>query len=302
MANNCLSIFKIVGKREDIADFFHKLYELWDITSQYRNAYLLAHKENKPLPAQPPEVLHGYSHLDLCDVVNYFGGDANRIDCRGFVETFEFEDENTIKICTDTAYVPMQEVWATAIVGYESLKYLFISDEIGSECFYNNDRDKEHFSDKYFIDNQFGNETEVADSDEFLLDYMSKWLEVGELTSLKELDIWLEIFNEDNPDDTLQYYEYIIPDPCVPNLRAVYRRQSQRLRLYHYDKCILDESGIEEYEEMEYWNSIEYRGDTYDVNFYIDGDGKHSLCLYPVIDGSVDGSVWQSIKLAVFNI
>lgn len=297
MPNNCLSIFKIVGKREDISDLFHKLYTLWDITSQYHNAYIIAHKEKKPLPVKPPEVLHGGSHLDLCDIVNYFGGDADKIDCRGYVETFEFEDENTIKICTDTAYNPMQEVWATIIVGYESLKYFFVSDEIGSGCFYNNDTTGEHFSDKYFIDNNFGNETEVADSDEFLLHYMSQWLEVGELTNLKELDIWLQIFNEENPDDTLNYYPYILPNPCIPNLSAVYRKQSQRLRLYHNNKCILDESGVEDYEDMDYWNSIEYRGDTYDINLHIDGDGKHSLCLYPVIDGSADYSVCQQIKL-----
>ena len=302
MANNCLSIFKIVGNKKDIADFFHRLYELWDITSQYYNAYIIAHRENKPLPVKPPEVLHGDSHLDLCDVVNYFGGDANRVDCRGFIETFEFEDENTIKICTDTAYVPMQEVWANVIVDYESLKYFFVSDEIGSECFYNNDRDKEHFPDKYFIDNNFGNETEVADSDEFLLDYMSKWLDVGEIKSIEKLNKYLLIFNEEHPDDTIQYYEYTIPEPHIPRLRAVYRKQSQRLRLYHYDKCILDESGVEDYKDMDYWNALEYRGDMYDVHFFFTSDGKYFLCIYPVIDGSVDCSVWQQIKLQVIEL
>lgn len=298
MANNCLSIYKIAGKREDISDLFHKLYELWEITSQYRNDYLIAHKNNTPLPAKPPEVLYGYSHLDLCDVVNYFGGDATRVDCSGYIETFKFEDENTIKICTDTAYVPMQEVWATVIMGYESLKYFFISDEIGSECFYNNDRDKEHFPDKYFIDNQFGNETEVADSDEFLLDYMSKWLDVGDITSLKDLDIWLEAFNDDYPDDTIRYYEYMMPNPCVPNLRAEYNTSSHILKIYQNDKEIFCEEN-EEFEDSDFWHSINYRNEVYDINLYCDEDDIYSLCLYPVIDNQTDGSVWQRIELAV---
>ncbi len=211
MPNNCISTYKIVGEREDIADLFHKLYTLFEITSQYRNAYLIAHRDKTPFPEKPPEVLHGDSHLDLCDIVNYFGADANEVDCRGYVESFEFEDETTIKIFTDTAYVPMQRVWATVIANYESLRYYFISDEIGSECFYNNDKDGVCFLDKYFIDNDFGSENEVADSDKFLLDYMTKWLEVGEITTLSDLDIWLEIFNEDHPNDTIKYYKYEVP-------------------------------------------------------------------------------------------
>ena len=162
-------IYKIVGLKEDISALFHKLYTLYEITDTYRTKYVNAIRKNRPLPVKPPEVLNGNSQLDLCDIVNYFGGDSSKVNCSGYVEGFELLDDTTIKISTDTAYLPMQDVWDIVIAEYESLKYFFSSEEIGSECFYNSDRSGVYFSDKYFIDNCFGGETECAESDEFLL-------------------------------------------------------------------------------------------------------------------------------------
>ena len=292
MANNCLSTIKLVGNKADISALYTKLSSLYEITNGYYKSYIEACFGRCPYPIKPPEVLYGKSQLDLCDVVAYFGGDNSDVDCRGFVEEFELFDETTIKIYTDTAYVPMQEVWAIVIVEYESLKYFFISEEIGSECFYNNDRSGDYFSDKYFIDNQFGSETECVNSDKWLLEYMNKWLDVGEIKNLEELDIWLELFNEQHELDTIRYYPYLMPEPCIPNLIAEYHHQSKKLQIYHFDKCILDESGVEDYKDMDYWNALEYRGDMYDVHFFFTSDGKYFLCIYPVIDGSVDCSVW----------
>ena len=298
MPNNCLMIYKIVGLKEDISALFHKLYTLYEITDTYRTKYVNAIRKNRPLPAKPPEVLNGNSQLDLCDIVNYFGGDSSKVNCSGYVEGFELLDDTTIKISTDTAYLPMQDVWDIVIAEYESLKYFFSSEEIGSECFYNSDRSGMYFSDRYFIDNRFGGETECADSVDFLLNYMSQWLEVGEITTIIDLDIWIDIFNEDHPNETIRYFEYMHPKPNVPSLKATYRTRSERLRVYHYDKCIIDVSVDNE----DYWNSLTVNSGVYDVNLYQDVDGNYSLCLYEVYDNKVDCSVWQNIKLLVLPI
>lgn len=86
----------------------------------------------------------------------------------------------------------------------------------------------------------------------------------------------------------------------VRNLSASYFKGSETLRIHHDDKQIFKQC-IENHEDMDYWDTIYFGGDVYDINLHR-YDGNLSLQMYPVIGDEVNGGIWQDIPLRVYNI
>lgn len=86
----------------------------------------------------------------------------------------------------------------------------------------------------------------------------------------------------------------------VNNLSASYFVGSETLRIHHDDKQIFTQC-IENHEDMDYWNTLYFGNDVYDINLHR-YEGILSLQMYPVIDNEVKGGIWQNIPLTVVNI
>lgn len=190
MPNWCYTNYKLVGEAAEIADLHKKLTELETMAE--------------------PLVENGFGNLFLGCVVNHFGGDWNKIYCRGEIEYMERCSDNLLHITTSTAWGDMPEVWDFVCEQYPGITYYFLAEE-GGMCYYvNSDTTGEYFPEKYLIDD-FANGSDYAESDEELFAIIAERIEVDRIENFEELNIYLELFNEDHPDDGIYYHEFTKP-------------------------------------------------------------------------------------------
>lgn len=191
MPNWCNTAYKIIGNKEEIADLYKKLQELEAM--------------------QTPLVENGFGNLWLGCLVSLFGGDPDQIYCRGEIDYMELFGDEMIQLSTTTAWGDMPEVWDLVCEKYTSLSYYFLSEEPGVCYYINSDDTGEYFPELYIIDGMEV-ETEYANSDEELFESMAKLLEVDEIKDFEELNIYLSLYNEDNPEEGIYYHEFKRPN------------------------------------------------------------------------------------------
>lgn len=190
MPNWCYTNYKFVGEADEIADLHKKLNEL----------------EAMPKPL----VENSFGKLFLGCVVNHFGGDWEKIYCRGEIEYMELCGENMLQLTTSTAWGDMPEVWDCVCENYTSIQYYYLAEEPGCMYYVNSDESGEYFPEKYLIDD-CANGTEYAENDDDLFVIMAERMEVDSIKNFEELNIYLELFNEDNPDDGIYYHQFETP-------------------------------------------------------------------------------------------
>lgn len=191
MPNWCNTAYKFVGEANEIADLHKKLKELEDMPE--------------------PIVENGFGKLFLGCVVNHFGGDWNKIYCRGEIDYMELCGENMLQLSTTTAWGDMPKVWDFVCQKYSSITYYYLAEE-GGMCYYkNSDLTGEYFPEKYLIDDCV-NGQEYANDDEGLFEEMAKRLDVESIKDFAQLSELLNKYNEENPDDGIYYYEFTTPN------------------------------------------------------------------------------------------
>lgn len=186
MPNWCSTSMIIVGAKEEIADLYQKLQSLNDRTE--------------------PLVENGFGNLWLGCVVSLFGGDPDKINCRGEIELLEQNAEHNIEMVTMTAWGPMPEVWDFVFKQYPSMQQFWRSEEGGMCEYLTNDENGEYFPEQYIIDD-FANGVDYADDKEDLFDKIAERIDVDSIKDFEELKIYLELFNQDNPDEGIYYHE-----------------------------------------------------------------------------------------------
>lgn len=191
MPNWCNTTYKFVGEANEIADLHKKLKELEDMPE--------------------PIVENGFGKLFLGCVVNHFGGDWNKIYCRGEIDYMELCGENMLQLSTTTAWGDMPKVWDFVCQKYPSITYYYLAEE-GGMCYYkNSDLTGEYFPEKYLIDDSV-NGQEYANDNEELFEEMAKRLDVESIKDFSQLSELLNKYNEENPDDGIYYYEFTTPN------------------------------------------------------------------------------------------
>lgn len=191
MPNWCNTTYKFVGEANEIADLHKKLKELEDMPE--------------------PIVENGFGKLFLGCVVNHFGGDWNKIYCRGEIDYMELCGENMLQLSTTTAWGDMPKVWDFVCQKYPSITYYYLAEE-GGMCYYkNSDLTGEYFPEKYLIDDCV-NGQEYANDNEELFEEMAKRLDVESIKDFAQLSELLNKYNEENPDDGIYYYEFTTPN------------------------------------------------------------------------------------------
>ena len=86
----------------------------------------------------------------------------------------------------------------------------------------------------------------------------------------------------------------------IKGLSASYLKRSETLRIYR-DSELIFEHCIEDCSDMDYWHSLYFGDDVYDINLHRHSR-RLSLQMYPVIGDEVNGSIWQDIPLKVIKI
>lgn len=191
MPNWCCTSYIFLGEATEIADLYKKLKELEDMPE--------------------PLVENGFGKLFLGCVVNHFGGDWNKIYCRGEIDYMELCGEEMLQLSTMTAWGDMPEVWDFVCEKYPSITYYFLAEEPGMCYYVNSDDTGEYFPEKYLIDD-CANGQEYANDDEELFEEMAKRLEVECIKDFTQLSELLEKYNEKNPDEEIYYYEFKAPN------------------------------------------------------------------------------------------
>lgn len=190
MPNWCNTDYKFVGHVDEIADLYKKLKELEDMPE--------------------PLVENGFGKLFLGCVVNHFGGDWNKIYCRGEIDYMELCGENMLQLSTMTAWGDMPEVWDFVCKNYPSIKYYYLAEEGGMGYYINSDTTGEYFPEKYYINHADGY-SEYLNNKEELFEYIADKIGVDKIESIDQLNQLLEQYNKKQPDEEIYYYEFKKP-------------------------------------------------------------------------------------------
>jgi hypothetical protein len=135
MPNWCCTNYVIEGDKREVKDLLEKLESL--------------EKMEKPL------VENGFGKKWLGCVVALFGGDIQKIRCRGEFEALDYlEPENgdaQLSFFETSAWSEMSEVWELVCSRYKTLKYYFQAEEPGCGYAATNDKAGRYFPDKFCV-------------------------------------------------------------------------------------------------------------------------------------------------------
>lgn len=133
MPNWCSTDYYIVGSKKEVLDLNKKMERL----------------ENR----KKSLVKNSFGNTWLGNLVNYLGGDWEKVYCRGEWMCREYNKEkNTLTFTTETAWREMDE-WRKFIESYyTTIKILFVTEESGMGIYQTNDKDAIFFKSKYVLD------------------------------------------------------------------------------------------------------------------------------------------------------
>ena len=150
MPNWCCTTYRVFGDKEQRDKLFNILNELKDLPE--------------------PRVKNGFGNLWLGCIVDYLGGDWNKIYCRGDIVDYG-KTEDYVQMEAETAWREMHEFRHYVEKKMPGLKFIYISDEPGMCEYYTNDKNYKVFHTRYGLD--FGN----CDSEWFEnLEEMANWM------------------------------------------------------------------------------------------------------------------------------
>lgn len=164
MPNWCSSEFAFKGDKQELKDFHKKLN------------YLSS-------PENTNQVENGFGTNWLGNIVHGFGFDWEKISCRGTLhlpdEGFDPEKDDYLLIETETAWVPLPEMWEIILEKfYPNISFVFNSIEEGCGIYINTDVEHTIFPEQYYlsvydpINDEY--EEEFCESKEELEGYIKK--------------------------------------------------------------------------------------------------------------------------------
>jgi hypothetical protein len=169
------------GNKEEIKDLYDKLKSLEEM--------------EKPL------VENDFGKNWLGCVVALFGGDWEKINCRGSFGFLELLDKNTIQIQTETAWKDIPEVWDFVLGNYESIAYYFRTEEPGVGYYVTNDSKGKYFPERFIVD-QFDEATEYFEDERDLFDYIAS-ITGKPVANTEEMNAVIESYNSENEDNEI---------------------------------------------------------------------------------------------------
>lgn len=130
MPNWCDTHYRILGDKNQIDEIYNAIEHL------------------KSLPE--PFVKNGFGKLWLGCLVNYLGGDWQKVNCRGEITDY-MRYEESLDIYTMTAWAECNEVRAFLEDKFPDISIYYLAEEPGMCEYYTNDKDGSNFHAKYML-------------------------------------------------------------------------------------------------------------------------------------------------------
>lgn len=147
----------------------------------------------------------------LGNVIELFGGNWEKINCRGRLHDLEKRCRTEISFRTVTAWGDLPEIWDFLLKQYPSLKYYFYAEECGN-CYYaTNNHEGKYFPDRFIVDKYAEGSTGYTTRDETM--------KIVSAQIVQPVESWADMlskvakFNEDNQDNEIYIYEIRILSP-----------------------------------------------------------------------------------------
>ena len=195
MPNWCFSSYVLEGSEQEIK----KLNKTLD----------------KLVSRKKPAIENGFGTNWLGCLVNALGGDWQKIHCRGTWENKNLES-NILRLTTETAWGPMNEVFNFICQKFPTIKYYFTSEEEGMGEYFTNDVEGKYFPERYHIDlcDLEGNyDNEYFTTPEAMLDYINE--NFHPTTPLKKLEDIDKLDNEWRTINDDAYLNYCTVRVCT---------------------------------------------------------------------------------------
>ena len=156
-------------------------------------------------------VKNSFGNTWLGNLVNYLGGDWEKVYCRGEWMCREYNKEkNTLTFTTETAWCEMDE-WRKFIEScYKTIKILFVTEEPGCGIYQTNDLEGVFFKSKYVLD--YTEDVEyfetIDQAVEFIEELIGIKIEDKTVNSIqKAMDNYVKE-NEDEEDLFFSFHEF----------------------------------------------------------------------------------------------
>ena len=131
MPNWCYTTYKIVGDDAQLAKIKDMLDELNGM--------------------KEPRVENGFGKLWLGCIVDYLGGDWEKVKCRGSVEQYEMCDD-CLRLNCEVAWAESPEFRHFVEDKFPGIKIYHYSEEPGMAGYWTNDTTGKYFPDRYYLD------------------------------------------------------------------------------------------------------------------------------------------------------
>ncbi len=164
---------------------------------------------DKLVSRKKPAIENGFGTNWLGCLVNALGGDWQKIYCRGTWEDKNLEG-NILRLTTETAWGPTNEVFNFIQEKFPSIKYYFASEEPGMCDYLTNDVEGKYFPERYHIDlcDLEGNyDDEYFTTSDAMLEYINEnYHPTTPLKTLEDIDNLDNEWRENNDDAFINYH------------------------------------------------------------------------------------------------
>lgn len=150
-------------------------------------------------------VKNGFGNTWLGNLVQYLGGDWEKVYCRGEWMCRNYDKErNALTFTTETAWQEMNE-WRRFIEScYKTIKILYVTEEPGCGIYQTNNKEGIFFKSKYILD--YGEDVEYFETLNQAIDFIEKLTEISiEEKTVNGIQKELDAYAEENEDEDLYY-------------------------------------------------------------------------------------------------
>lgn len=150
-------------------------------------------------------VKNGFGNTWLGNLVQYLGGDWEKVYCRGEWMCRNYDKErNALAFTTETAWQEMNE-WRRFIEScYKTIKILYVTEEPGCGIYQTNDKEGIFFKSKYILD--YGEDVEYFENMDQAVSFIKNLISVKiEEKTVNGIQKELDAYAEENDAEDLYY-------------------------------------------------------------------------------------------------
>lgn len=150
-------------------------------------------------------VKNGFGNTWLGNLVQYLGGDWEKVYCRGEWMCRNYDKErNALTFTTETAWQEMNE-WRRFIEScYKTIKILYVTEEPGCGIYQTNDKEGIFFKSKYILD--YGEDVEYFENMDQAVSFIKNLISVKiEEKTVNGIQKELDAYSEENDAEDLYY-------------------------------------------------------------------------------------------------